>query len=89
MITSAAVFLVVLVLLRRRRSPLVVLALPAAVLTGLAFARAGHRARPPRSENDSGFAALQRFLIMPMFLFSGTFFPVEPAAGRPAAGRLR
>jgi lipooligosaccharide transport system permease protein len=29
-----------------------------------------------RLENDSGFAAIQRFLIVPMFLFSGTFFPV-------------
>ena len=28
-------------------------------------------------ENDSGFALLFRFGIMPMFLFSGTFFPVS------------
>ena len=36
-------------------------------------------------ENDSGFAMLFRFGIMPMFLFSGTFFPVSPAARRAAA----
>jgi lipooligosaccharide transport system permease protein len=28
-------------------------------------------------ENDSGFAGLQRFLVLPVFLFSGTFFPVS------------
>ena len=27
--------------------------------------------------NDSGFAALFRFVINPLFLFSGTFFPVS------------
>jgi lipooligosaccharide transport system permease protein len=28
-------------------------------------------------EHDNGFAALSRFGIVPMFLFSGTFFPVS------------
>jgi lipooligosaccharide transport system permease protein len=28
-------------------------------------------------ETDSGFALLFRFVIMPMFLFSGVFFPVS------------
>jgi lipooligosaccharide transport system permease protein len=27
-------------------------------------------------ESDSAFVAINRFLIVPMFLFSGTFFPV-------------
>lgn len=73
--TSAAMFLVVLVVFGAASSPLVLLALPAAVLTGLAFA-APVAALAARLQNDAGFAALQRFLIMPMFLFSGTFFPV-------------
>jgi lipooligosaccharide transport system permease protein len=73
--TSAALFLGVLVLFGAAASPLVVLALPAALLTGLAFA-APITAFAARLENDTGFAALQRFLILPMFLFSGTFFPV-------------
>src|SRR5947209_8182461 len=73
--TSAAMFLIVLVLFGAAASPLVVLALPAALLTGLAFA-APVAALAARLQNDAGFAALQRFLIMPMFLFSGTFFPV-------------
>jgi len=74
--TSAALFLAVLVLFGAADSPLVVLAVPAALLTGLAFA-APVTALAARLENDSGFAALQRFLIIPMFLFSGTFFPVS------------
>ena len=38
-------------------------------------------------ERDSGLSALFRFGIIPMFLFSGTFFPVSqlPAALRPIA----
>ena len=48
--------------------------------------RRAHRAAPTRRrsspsrrpvENDSGFAMLFRFGIVPMFLFSGTFFPVS------------
>ena len=53
-----------------------VLCLPAAVLTGMAFTPAIFAFAATR-ENDSGFAMLFRFGIMPMFLFSGTFFPVS------------
>jgi lipooligosaccharide transport system permease protein len=74
--TSATLFLAVLVLFGGADSPLVVLAVPAALLTGLAFA-APVTALAARMDSDSGFAALQRFLIVPMFLFSGTFFPVS------------
>jgi lipooligosaccharide transport system permease protein len=73
--TSAALFLLVLVLFGAAQSPLVLLALLACLLTGLAFC-APITAMATRLENDSGFAALQRFAIMPMFLFSGVFFPV-------------
>jgi lipooligosaccharide transport system permease protein len=73
--TSAALFLGVLVLLGAAGSALVLLALPAALLTGLAFA-APVTAFAATLENDTGFAGLQRFLILPMFLFSGTFFPI-------------
>ncbi|MFD2093103.1 ABC transporter permease [Blastococcus deserti] len=75
-VTSAAMFLGVLVLFGAAESPLVVLALPAALLTGLAFA-APVTAFAGRLETDTGFAMLFRLLIMPMFLFSGTFFPVS------------
>jgi lipooligosaccharide transport system permease protein len=74
-LTSAALFLAALVAFGAADSPLVVLTLPAALLTGLAFA-APITAVSARLENDSGFAGIQRFGIVPMFLFSGTFFPV-------------
>jgi lipooligosaccharide transport system permease protein len=75
-LTSAALFLLALVSFGAADSPLVVLTLPAALLTGLAFA-APITAVAARLENDAGFAGIQRFGIVPMFLFSGTFFPVS------------
>jgi lipooligosaccharide transport system permease protein len=53
-----------------------VLAVPAAVLTGAAFAGpvAAYAAGLRSSHGLSGIA---RFVVMPLFLFSGTFFPVE------------
>jgi lipooligosaccharide transport system permease protein len=73
--TSAAAFLVVLVAFGAASSPLVLLTLPAALLTGLAFATP-ITALAATLENDQPFAAIQRFLLIPMFLFSGTFFPI-------------
>lgn len=49
--------------------------LPAAILTGLAFA-APIMAFSATQRNDTGFSALFRFVITPLFLFSGTFFPI-------------
>jgi lipooligosaccharide transport system permease protein len=72
----ATVFLGVIALFGVPRSPMALLAVPAAVLTGLAFgapimAYAGH------IENAAGFNAVFRFVITPLFLFSGVFFPVS------------
>lgn len=49
--------------------------IPAAVLTGLAFS-APIMAFSATQRSDNGFSALYRFVITPLFLFSGTFFPV-------------
>jgi lipooligosaccharide transport system permease protein len=57
-------------------SPLAVLAIPVAVLTGLAFA-APITAFTATQRGDNAFNMLFRFGITPLFLFSGTFFPVE------------
>jgi lipooligosaccharide transport system permease protein len=73
---SALVFLVVMALFSTFHSWWAVLCLPAAVLTGMAFVP-GIFAFAATLETDSGFALLFRFVIMPMFLFSGTFFPVS------------
>jgi lipooligosaccharide transport system permease protein len=74
--TMSTVFLIVLTLFGIPRSPLALLAIPAAVLTGVAFA-APIIAFSATRHNDAGFAALFRFIINPLFLFSGTFFPVS------------
>ena len=61
-------------------SALAVLAVPAAVMTGLAFAApiAAFAASQP---NDTGFTTLYRFGLIPLFLFSGTFFPISQLPG--------
>ena len=53
-----------------------ILALPAAVLLGLACT-ATLAAYAATREQDSAFVPVNRFVILPMFLFSGTFFPVS------------
>ena len=74
--TMATVFMVVLTVFGIPRSPLALLAIPAAVITGLCFA-APIIAFSATRTNDSGFAAIFRFVVNPLFLFSGTFFPVS------------
>ena len=68
------------------RSPLAALALPAAVLTGLAFA-APVAAWAITRRDDLGFNVLYRLGLVPMFLFSATFYPLTqlPAWIRPVA----
>ena len=57
-------------------SPLAVLAIPVAVLTAMAFA-APIVAFTATQKTDQPFNMLFRFGITPLFLFSGTFFPIE------------
>lgn len=47
-----------------------------AVFTGMAFATA-ITAFTARLENDLGLAAMFRFGVIPLFLFSGTFYPIS------------
>jgi lipooligosaccharide transport system permease protein len=72
----SVLFLVVIVAVGAAASPLVVLAVPVAVLTALAFA-APIMAFTATQTGGDGFNALFRFGITPLFLFSGTFFPIE------------
>jgi lipooligosaccharide transport system permease protein len=61
-------------------SALAVLALPVGVLTGLAFA-APIAAFAATQTNDTGFSTIYRFGLIPLFLFSGTFFPIDRLPG--------
>lgn len=74
--TLATVFLVVLTLFGIVRSPLAILAVPVAVLVGTAFSSC-LIAFTTTQRNDVGFSAIFRFVINPLFLFSGTFFPLS------------
>jgi lipooligosaccharide transport system permease protein len=83
---ASTVFLGVMAVFGLVLSPLALLAIPAAVLTGLAFA-APIMAYTPTQQSDQGFNAIFRFGLTPLFLFSGTFFPIEqlPAFLQPIA----
>ena len=67
-------------------SPWAILALPVAVLTGLAFTAVIEAWTVTRTK-DTSLAVVYRFGLIPLFLFSGTFFPVTqlPAWIRPIA----
>jgi lipooligosaccharide transport system permease protein len=71
----SAMFYVVMLLFGVGHSVESVLAIPAAMLTGLAFATPIMAFTATR-RNDSGFAAINRFVIIPLYLLGGTFFPI-------------
>lgn len=81
---TSLVFLLVATPLGGVVSPWAVLAIPAAVLTALAFAST-LTAYSATRENDVTFSLIIRLGVVPLFLFSGTFFPVEqlPSGLRP------
>lgn len=80
LVLVATVFFGVMVAFGLVASPGGVLAVPVAVLTGLAFA-APIVAFAATQRNDQGFSAVFRFGLTPMFLFSGTFFPIDRLPG--------
>lgn len=86
LLMNSGVFLAVMAAFGAVRSPAVIAALPAAVLTGLAFA-APVEAWAITQNKDTGFSVVFRFVLIPLFLFSGTFFPIAqlPAWLRPVA----
>ena len=83
---SVAAFLLVAWALGGLVSLWAVLALPAAVLCAVAFA-APVSAWAITQESDAVFAMAMRLGVMPLFLFSGTFFPMStlPRGLRPLA----
>lgn len=71
-----AIFALVMVPFGAVASPLIVLGVLAATLTGLAFATP-IAAYSATQKTMNSFNYIFRFGITPLFLFSGTFFPVE------------
>jgi lipooligosaccharide transport system permease protein len=76
----ATIFTVVIVAFGAAHSALVLLGIPVAVLTGMAFA-APIAAFSATQRTPASFNVIFRFGVMPLFLFSGTFFPIEQLPG--------
>jgi lipooligosaccharide transport system permease protein len=76
LVTVATAFTIVITSFGVPRSTLVLLAIPCAVLTGLAFA-APIMAYAATLKVGGSFNTVFRFGITPLFLFSGVFFPIE------------
>jgi lipooligosaccharide transport system permease protein len=76
MFTTALVYFVVIAAFGAVSSPLGVLSILVAVLVGLAYSTF-IAAWGAHTENEASFVAIFRFVILPMFLFSGTFFPID------------
>ena len=80
-------FLAIMAAFGAVRSPWAVLCVPVAVLTGIAFATPLDAFAVSQKKNDQAFNVIFRFGMIPLFLFSGTFFPIAqlPAWIRPLA----
>ncbi|MGH2408520.1 MAG: ABC transporter permease [Candidatus Limnocylindrales bacterium] len=87
LLTISTAFFVVMVAFNVPRAPTAILAIPAAILTGFAFGPLIIAFAATLRGNTNGFNMLFRFVVMPLYLFSGTFFPIEqlPVALRAVA----
>jgi lipooligosaccharide transport system permease protein len=76
LLLTATVYFVVIVAFGAVDSPLGALTIPVTLLVGLSFT-APLAAWAAHTESMVSFIAIFRFAILPMFLFSGTFFPIS------------
>lgn len=80
LVVTTSIFLGVAAALGAVRHPGALAAVPVAVLTGMAFAALTY-AMAARTESDQAFNLLLRFVVLPLFLFSGVFFPLDQLPG--------
>lgn len=83
---GATLFLAVATAFGGVRSPTAVLAIPAAALAAVSLS-APLSAFAATQDTDLSFTLIMRVAVLPLFLFSGSFFPIEqlPSAVRPLA----
>jgi lipooligosaccharide transport system permease protein len=74
--TAVAAYLVVMAAFGAILSPLAIFVFPVGVLTGMAFA-APLAAFSASQENEEAFPLVFRLGVIPLFLFSGVFFPIS------------
>jgi lipooligosaccharide transport system permease protein len=72
---TSGVFLAVMAAFGAIESPEAIWAFPIGILVGMAFATPTVAFAATR-ESDSAFSVINRLLVVPLFLFSGSFFPV-------------
>jgi lipooligosaccharide transport system permease protein len=77
---NSLIYLIIMVAFGAAHSWMVILAYPVAVLTGLAFA-APIAAWAVTLKMESAFNYLFRFGMIPLMMFSGTFYPVSRLPG--------
>jgi lipooligosaccharide transport system permease protein len=80
LVTVSVIYVAVMAAFGTVLSPWVLLAVPAAVLTGLAFS-SPIAAYAATQDTDTAFSTIYRMVLIPLFLFSGTFFPVGQLPG--------
>ncbi|HMK62722.1 MAG TPA: ABC transporter permease [Acidimicrobiales bacterium] len=76
LITVTVIYLAVMAAFGTVLSPWALLAAPAGVLTGMAFATP-IAAFAATQQREAAFTTIYRMALVPLFLFSGTFFPVS------------
>jgi lipooligosaccharide transport system permease protein len=76
LVVTTGVFLLVMWAFGALRSPEAIWALPIGVVVGMAFATPCV-AFSGTQESDFGFSTINRLIVIPLFLFSGSFFPVS------------
>lgn len=74
--TVTGIFFIAMAAFETVRSPIAVLAVPVAILTGLAFG-APIMAYTVTQRRDAVLSVIGRFIITPLFILSGTFFPIS------------
>jgi len=72
----AATFLAVMAAFGTVASPFALGCLPLAMLCGVAYG-APMSAYAITTESEQGFPMIYRFVVIPLFLFSGTFYPIS------------
>jgi lipooligosaccharide transport system permease protein len=77
LLVNSAVYLAIMAAFGGARSAWAVLAIPVATLTGAAFAAVVAAVAAWVERENNLFNALFRFVVTPMFLFSGTFYPIS------------
>ncbi|HEY7009344.1 MAG TPA: ABC transporter permease [Jatrophihabitantaceae bacterium] len=74
---NAAIYLMIMAAFGGTQRWQVILAVPAATLCGIAFAAPVTAFAASLTSEGQGFNILFRFVVTPMFLFSGTFYPIS------------